>query len=93
MNDVDTSLKALMLRGLEDDAAAHARLLGELASYFRAYFGRSLGSHATDAEYLGLVELAKPAPDQRFPHRLGSSWKVCAIRIVVLATAVTSGWS
>ena len=52
MADTETELKALMLRGLGGDAAAHARLLGALAGRLRAYFTRRLGGAAADAEDL-----------------------------------------
>lgn len=52
MSDAETQLKQLMLRGLAGDASAHARLLGELAGYLRAYFIRRLGGSAADAEDL-----------------------------------------
>jgi len=50
--DTETELKALMLRGLGGDAAAHARLLSALAGRLRAYFARRLGSATADAEDL-----------------------------------------
>ena len=52
MSDAEPVLKELMLRGLAGDAGAHARLLGELGSYLRAYFLRRLGPSAADAEDL-----------------------------------------
>jgi len=50
--DTETELKALMLRGLAGDAAAHARLLGALAGRLRPYFARRLGAAEADAEDL-----------------------------------------
>jgi len=52
VSDAETVLKELMLRGLAGDVASHARLLGELGSYLRAYFIRRLGPSAADAEDL-----------------------------------------
>jgi RNA polymerase sigma-70 factor (ECF subfamily) len=52
VNDNETVLKALMLRGLAGDAGAHAELLGALAGHLRAYFARRLGDAAADAEDL-----------------------------------------
>jgi RNA polymerase sigma-70 factor, ECF subfamily len=48
----ETQLKALMLRGLAGDAAAHCALLAELAQLLRSYHRRRLGSTAADAEDL-----------------------------------------
>jgi RNA polymerase sigma-70 factor (ECF subfamily) len=45
-------LKALMLRGLDGDAAAHQRLLGELALLLRGFYARRLGGDAAEAEDL-----------------------------------------
>jgi RNA polymerase sigma-70 factor (ECF subfamily) len=45
-------LKALMLRGLAGDAAAHANLLAQITSYLRAYFARRRGRDAADLEDL-----------------------------------------
>jgi RNA polymerase sigma-70 factor (ECF subfamily) len=45
-------LKALMLRGLAGDAAAHAALLGAMSGYLRGYFSRRLGAGAADLEDL-----------------------------------------
>lgn len=52
MADTEVVLKALMLRGLAGDAAAHAQLLGALAGHLRAYFARRLGAAQADAEDL-----------------------------------------
>ena len=41
-----------MVRGLEGDRGAHARLLSELGGYLRAYYGRRLGPGAADLEDL-----------------------------------------
>ena len=51
MND-EATLKALMLRGLAGDAAAHAALLRAMSGYLRGYFGRRLGAGAADLEDL-----------------------------------------
>jgi RNA polymerase sigma-70 factor (ECF subfamily) len=45
-------LKALMLRGLAGDAAAHSQLLSAMGGYLRGYFGRRLGAAAADVEDL-----------------------------------------
>lgn len=50
--DVEGELKALMLRGLAGDAAAHGRLLSELAGHLRRYYARRLGEGAADVEDL-----------------------------------------
>ena len=52
MSDAEPVLKELMLRGLAGDASSHARLLGELGGYLRAYFTRRLGPSAAEAEDL-----------------------------------------
>ena len=52
MTDTETVLKALMLRGLAGDAAAHAELLATLARHLRAFFARRLGDGGADAEDL-----------------------------------------
>ncbi len=52
MSDVESELKALMLRGLAGDAGAHGRLLSELSGYLRRYFARRLGADAADVEDL-----------------------------------------
>lgn len=49
---VEVGLKALMLRGLAGDAAAHCRLLGELAQILRSYHRRRLGNNSADMEDL-----------------------------------------
>jgi RNA polymerase sigma-70 factor, ECF subfamily len=45
-------LKALMLRGLGGDAAAHAELLGMMAKYLRGFLARKMGRNAADLEDL-----------------------------------------
>lgn len=45
-------LRALMLRGLDGDAAAHNRLLSELAILLRGFYSRRLGGDPSDAEDL-----------------------------------------
>lgn len=52
MTGSESVLKGLMLRGLAGDGAAHARMLGALGSYLRAYFARRLGAQAAEAEDL-----------------------------------------
>jgi RNA polymerase sigma-70 factor (ECF subfamily) len=52
VNDTETVLKTLMLRGLAGDAAAHAELLRTLARHLRAYFARRLSGAEADAEDL-----------------------------------------
>ena len=52
MNDTETGLKELMLRGLAGDATAHAQLLGALGGHLRAYFTRRLGPGAAETEDL-----------------------------------------
>jgi RNA polymerase sigma-70 factor (ECF subfamily) len=51
VND-EARLKALMLRGLGGDAAAHAALLSAMSGYLRGYFSRRLGAGAADMEDL-----------------------------------------
>ena len=48
----EARLKALMLRGLAGDGAAHRELLGVLAGLLRGYFGRRLAGGAPDLEDL-----------------------------------------
>lgn len=48
----ETRLKALMLRGLAGDGAAHASLLREMTGYLRGFFGKRLGRDAADVEDL-----------------------------------------
>jgi RNA polymerase sigma-70 factor, ECF subfamily len=48
----EARLKALMLRGLDGDAQAHAALLSAMSGYLRGYFSRRLGAGAADAEDL-----------------------------------------
>jgi RNA polymerase sigma-70 factor, ECF subfamily len=50
--DVETGLKALMLRGLAGDGAAHCQLLAALAQLLRGYHRRRLGHDAADTEDL-----------------------------------------
>jgi RNA polymerase sigma-70 factor, ECF subfamily len=52
VSDLEARLKALMLRGLAGDAAAHADLLGTMTGYLRGYFARRLGRDAADLEDL-----------------------------------------
>jgi RNA polymerase sigma-70 factor, ECF subfamily len=51
LNEAETDLKALMLAGLNGDAAAYRRVLSMLAGLLRAYFRRRL-SGGSDAEDL-----------------------------------------
>jgi RNA polymerase sigma-70 factor (ECF subfamily) len=50
--EAETTLKALMLRGLGGDAAAHAQLLSAMGRYLRGYFGRRLAAGSADVEDL-----------------------------------------
>jgi RNA polymerase sigma-70 factor (ECF subfamily) len=52
LDAIEPRLKALMVRGLEGDRAAHGQLLSELGGYLRAYYGRRLGPGAADLEDL-----------------------------------------
>jgi RNA polymerase sigma-70 factor (ECF subfamily) len=52
VNDTESGLKELMLRGLAGDATAHAQLLSALGGHLRAYFARRLGADAAEAEDL-----------------------------------------
>lgn len=52
MVDFEPRLKALMLRGLAGDAAAHAELLGMMAKYLRGFLARKMGRDAADLEDL-----------------------------------------
>lgn len=52
MNATEDRLRALMLRGLAGDAAAHNRLLSELAILLRGFYSRRLGGDPSDAEDL-----------------------------------------
>jgi len=51
-SDIEARLKALMLRGLAGDAAAHAELLRAMTGYLRGFFARRLGRNAADLEDL-----------------------------------------
>jgi RNA polymerase sigma-70 factor (ECF subfamily) len=48
----EARLKALMLRGLDGDAQAHAQLLSAMSGFLRGYFSRRLGAGAADLEDL-----------------------------------------
>jgi len=52
LSEVDAPLKALMLRGLAGDPAAHAELLSRMSVYLRRYFARKLGGGDADVEDL-----------------------------------------
>ena len=52
MTDREAHLKALMLRGLDGDAAAWRGLLTELGGHLRPFFGRRLFDGGADAEDL-----------------------------------------
>lgn len=52
MKATEDRLRALMLRGLDGDAAAHNRLLSELAILLRGFYSRRLGGDPSDAEDL-----------------------------------------
>jgi RNA polymerase sigma-70 factor (ECF subfamily) len=45
-------MKALMIRGLGGEAAAHAQLLSAMVPYLRGYFARRLANAAADVEDL-----------------------------------------
>jgi len=49
---VEGALRALMLRGLAGDAAAHSTLLEALSRMLRGYLRNRLGGHSADAEDL-----------------------------------------
>ena len=48
----EAQLKALMVKGLSGDAAAHGQLLSRLSRYLRGYFARRMGAGAADLEDL-----------------------------------------
>ncbi|VTY35963.1 ECF RNA polymerase sigma factor SigX [Xylophilus ampelinus] len=52
MNEVETQLRGLFLRGLEGDAAAYRDCLQQLARYLRAFLGRRLFGWPDDVEDL-----------------------------------------
>ena len=52
MDEIETRLKALMLRGLEGDAQANRELLTLLSGRLRAYFTPRLSTAAADVEDL-----------------------------------------
>lgn len=52
MRAIEDRLKALMLRGLDGDVAAHRQLLAELAGVLRRYYARALRGNMSDAEDL-----------------------------------------
>ncbi len=52
MDELESTLKRLMLDGLNGDAQAHARLLKLLSERLRAYFGRRLSGTPDDVEDL-----------------------------------------
>lgn len=49
---LDAPLKALMVRGLGGDAAAHAELLSRMAALLRRFFARKIGNNDADLEDL-----------------------------------------
>lgn len=51
-SDIEARLKALMLRGLGGDTAAHAEMLGAMAVYLRGFLARKMGRGAADLEDL-----------------------------------------
>ena len=72
--DVEPDLKALMLRGLDGDAAAHGRLLDAMGRYLRAYYRRRLGADAADLEdmvqdTLLAIHLKRHTFDRSLPFR------------------------
>jgi len=52
VDELELTLKPLMLAGLNGDAQAHARLLKLLSERLRAYFGRRLSASPDDVEDL-----------------------------------------
>ena len=52
MDELETQLKSLMLRGLDGDAVAHRRLLSLLSERLRAYFMHRMAQAPSDAEDL-----------------------------------------
>ncbi|MDP3739505.1 MAG: sigma-70 family RNA polymerase sigma factor [Hyphomonadaceae bacterium] len=52
MTASEPRLKALMIQGLEGDAAAHNRLLGELARMLRSYYAKRMAGLTADIEDL-----------------------------------------
>ncbi len=52
MDELESTLKPLMLDGLDGDAQAHARLLKLLSERLRAYFARRLSTGSADVEDL-----------------------------------------
>jgi RNA polymerase sigma-70 factor (ECF subfamily) len=86
VTNTETVLKELMLQGLAGDASAHARLLGGLGGFLRAYFGRRLGADAADAEDLVqetllAIHLKRDTYDRRQPF---SPWAYAIARYKLL---------
>ena len=52
MQTAEARLRALMILGLEGDAAAHSALLTELARLLRSYYGKRLSQDSADIEDL-----------------------------------------
>jgi RNA polymerase sigma-70 factor (ECF subfamily) len=52
VDDIETRLKTLMLRGLDGDAKAHRLLLSLLSERLRAYFAQRMASAPADVEDL-----------------------------------------
>ena len=52
MDDLETRLKGLMLRGLDGDAQAHRQLLTLLSERLRVYFSRRMSDCLSDVEDL-----------------------------------------
>lgn len=52
MKATEDRLKSLMMQGLNGDAAAHSRLLSELAVLLRGFYSRRFGGDPSDAEDL-----------------------------------------
>lgn len=72
MSGEEPRLKALMIRGLDGDGAAHGQLLSAMSGYLRAYFHRRLGPAFADAEDLVqetllAIHLKRDAFDRRQP--------------------------
>jgi RNA polymerase sigma factor (sigma-70 family) len=51
-DETEERLRPLMIRSLEGDSGAHRQLLSVLGRYFRGYFGRRIGTGATEVEDL-----------------------------------------
>ena len=82
----EARLKALMLRGLAGDAAAHAALLSAMSGYLRGYFSRRLGDGVADVEDLVqdtllAIHLRRSSYD---PGQLFTPWAYAVARYKLL---------